>query len=285
MVALKATSPFSSLTTNLSSSSNLTSPSSLLLLRHHLLLHPTRPTSRVSHFTVRAYIENQNSFASLANKVIGALPVVGLFARILSDEGGVGDDLVDFAEFRRRVGKNCSNTDTTAFYEFQDRRGKTGDPLYVLLCCWLAAIGAGLLKTEDLLEGVARLRLSNDIEFEEQNFMALMNEAKERRAKLRTEPPAIPMEIRAGKALDAIYVCCFGKDPVEEEDERLLTAMLSAVFPTVQREKVQQLVKDKAEKVASGVNEEYVSEPKPLSKEAVEIQMKELQFLKQNSET
>lgn len=49
----------------------------------------------------------------------------------------------------------------------------------MLLCCWLAAVGAGLLKSEEILEGVARLRLSNDIEFEEQNFLAMMNEAKE----------------------------------------------------------------------------------------------------------
>ncbi|KAL2322733.1 hypothetical protein Fmac_027112 [Flemingia macrophylla] len=40
-------------------------------------------------------------------------------------------------------------------------------------------IGTGLLKTEDILKGVARLRISNDNKFEEQNFMALMNEAKE----------------------------------------------------------------------------------------------------------
>ena len=49
----------------------------------------------------------------------------------------------------------------------------------MLLCCWLAAVGAGLLKSEEILEGVARLRLSNDIEFEEQNFIAKMSEAKE----------------------------------------------------------------------------------------------------------
>lgn len=49
----------------------------------------------------------------------------------------------------------------------------------MLLCCWLAAVGAGLLKSEEILEGVARLRLSNDIEFEEQNFIAMMNEARE----------------------------------------------------------------------------------------------------------
>lgn len=51
--------------------------------------------------------------------------------------------------------------------------------MYVLLCCWLAAVGAGLLKSEEILEGVARLRISNDIEFEEENFIAMMNEARE----------------------------------------------------------------------------------------------------------
>lgn len=56
---------------------------------------------------------------------------------------------------------------------------QSGDPLYVLLCCWLAAVGAGLLKSEEILEGVARLRISNDIEFEEETFIAMMNEARE----------------------------------------------------------------------------------------------------------
>lgn len=51
--------------------------------------------------------------------------------------------------------------------------------MYVLLCCWLAAVGAGLLKSEEILEGVARLRLSNDIEFEEETFLSLMNTARE----------------------------------------------------------------------------------------------------------
>ncbi|XP_061353743.1 photosystem I assembly factor PSA3, chloroplastic [Gastrolobium bilobum] len=235
MVVLKSISPLSSLQTNLtthffnlSSSSKLTSSSSsssLLFLGHHV--HPTRrpfTTSKVASFTVRAYMENQNSLSA-------------------------------------------------------------GDPLYVLLCCWLAALGAGLLKTEEILKGVARLRISNDIEFEEQTFMALMNEARERRAKINAAPPAIPMETRVEKALDAFYVCCFGKDPIEEEDERLLSSMLSAVFPSVKPQEIKRLVKDKAEKVAEGVNDDYVTEAKPLSKEAVEMQMNDLKFLRQNSET
>nr|XP_027187622.1 photosystem I assembly factor PSA3, chloroplastic-like [Cicer arietinum] len=184
MVVSNFTSSFSSHFFNLSSLYKLTSTSSsssLLFLshHHHHVHHPTKQTSKASNFTIKAYMETPNSFSSIANKVIGALPVIGLLARIMSDEGGVGDDLVDFAEFRRRVGKNCTADDSTAFYKFQDRRGKEGDPIYVLLCCWLAAVGAGLLKTEEILEGVARLRISDDIEFEEQTFIALMDEARE----------------------------------------------------------------------------------------------------------
>ncbi|KAF5958843.1 hypothetical protein HYC85_006068 [Camellia sinensis] len=261
------------------------SPPSLLYL-HQISRIPTRPsTHKPSNsngvLSIKAYMEDTNSVSGFARKVIGSLPVVGLVARILSDEGGLGGDTIDFAEFRRRVGKKCSVTDSRAFYEFKDRRGRSGDPLYVLLSCWLAAVGAGLLKSEEILEGVARLRLSNDIEFEEENFISMMNEAKEKRAKLNIPTPTVSME----KALEAIYVCCFGKDPIEEEDERLLCIMLNAVFPSVGQQEMTRIVKEKARKVAEGSEEDQVSEPKPLSKEAVQLQMKDLQFLKQNSET
>ncbi|KAI8017836.1 hypothetical protein LOK49_LG04G03663 [Camellia lanceoleosa] len=265
------------------------SPPSLLYL-HQIFRIPTRPsTNKPSNsngvLSIKAYMEDTNSVSGFARKVIGSLPVVGLVARILSDEGGLGGDTIDFAEFRRRVGKKCSVTDSRAFYEFKDRRGRSGDPLYVLLSCWLAAVGAGLLKSEEILEGVARLRLSNDIEFEEENFISMMNEAKEKRAKLNVPAPTVSMEVRAEKALEAIYVCCFGKDPIEEEDERLLCIMLNTVFLSIGQQEMTRIVKEKARKVTEGSEENQVPEPKPLSKEAVQLQTKDLQFLKQNSET
>lgn len=107
----------------------------------------------------------------------------------------------------------------------------------------------------------------------------------QRRSKLRAATPTIPMEIRAEKALEAIYVCCFGKDPIEEEDERLLQIILLAVFPSVQKPEIERIVKDKSKKVAEGGEDNNYPEPKALSKEAVQLQMKDLQFLKQNSET
>ncbi|KAG5226808.1 photosystem assembly factor PSA [Salix suchowensis] len=68
------------------------------------------------------YMESPNSISSFANIVNGSLPVIGLVARIHSDEGGVGGDIIDFAEFRRRVGKKCTITDSRAFYEFQEKK-------------------------------------------------------------------------------------------------------------------------------------------------------------------
>ncbi|KAD7478674.1 hypothetical protein E3N88_01810 [Mikania micrantha] len=233
---------------------------------------------------IKSYMEDSNTISGFANKIIGALPVIGLVARILTDTGGVGGDFIDFAEFRRRVGKNSSVNDSRAFIDFQDRRGRAGDPLYVLICCWLAAVGAGLLKSEEILEGVARLRISNDIEFEEETFIAMMNEAREKRSKLNAPAPSIPMEARVEKALDAIHVCCFGRDVIEEDDEKLLCVMLKAVFPSVGQPEIAEMVKSKAKRVAEGGEDERYPEPKPLSKEAVQLQMKDLQFLKQNSE-
>ncbi|KAK6153058.1 hypothetical protein DH2020_012697 [Rehmannia glutinosa] len=282
----------SSLQTNPHSSNIYTitckpSPPSLLYLRH--LYRAPRSRQRNpndgGYLLVRAYMEESNSISGFANKVIGSLPVIGLFARIFSDEGGVGGDIIDFAEFRRRVGNKCSVNDSRALFELQDRRGKAGEPLYVLLCCWVAAVGAGLLKTEEILEGVARLRISNDIEFEEENFIAMMNESRERRMKLRAPAPAIPMEIRAEKALEAIYVCCFGRDLIEEEDEELISVILNAVFPTVGKAEIERIVKEKAKRVAEGTDEIKIPEPKPLPKEAVQLQMKDLQFLKKGGDT
>lgn len=96
---------------------------------HQIYTNCRRPTRQKVHnyngfVSVTAYMEKPNSISSFANKVIGSLPVVGLIARIFSDEGGVGADTIDFAEFRRRVGKKCTVNDSRAFYEFQDRRGK-----------------------------------------------------------------------------------------------------------------------------------------------------------------
>ncbi|XP_078429171.1 photosystem I assembly factor PSA3, chloroplastic-like [Wolffia australiana] len=266
-----------------------TSTPSAILLRQGLGKTKIGIVTRVSRrhdrggsgMRVAAYLErNTSSIGGLVSKVIGSLPVVGLVARIFSDEGGVGDDIVDFAEFRRRVGKKCSVNESRAFFEFQERRGRSADPLYVLMCCWLAAVGAGYLKSEEILEGMARLQLSNDIEFEEQTFMALMAATKEKRAKANTVAPQIPMDIRVEKALEAIYVCCYGQGAIEDkEEQRLISVMLNAVFASVGEDRVNGIVNDTVNAINRG-DKVLSLEPSRLPKEAVDVQMKDLQFLK-----
>lgn len=120
-------------TATLSSLHAKTSPPPPLLYLRHLYKIPTKPTTGKRRsvknpngavLSVRAYMEDSNTLSGFANKVIGSLPVVGLIARILSDEGGLGGDTIDFAEFRRRVGNKCSVNDSRAFMEFKDRRGR-----------------------------------------------------------------------------------------------------------------------------------------------------------------
>ncbi|KZV55883.1 hypothetical protein F511_15733 [Dorcoceras hygrometricum] len=263
------------------------SPSFLYLRRLYGAPITGRKSSKRSRglFVLRAYMEESASISGFAKKLIGALPVVGLVARIFSDEGGVGGDLIDFAEFRRRVGNKCSVNDSRAFYDFRDRHGKIGEPLNVLMCCWLAAVGAGLLKSEEILEGVARLRISDDIEFEEETFIAMMNQARERRVKSGTVVPTIPMEIRAEKALEAIYICCFRGGPIEEEDIADLSVMLNAVFPSIGQREMDRIVKEKLTRLAEGADEIKIPESKSLPKEAVQLQMKDLQFLRDGRDT
>lgn len=93
------------------------------------------------------------------------------------------------------------------------------------------------------------------------------------------------MAIRAEKALDAIHVCCIGKDVMEEEDEELLSIILNAVFPTVGRQEIERIVREKAARVANGTDDIKIPEPKPLPKEAVQMQMKDLEFLKKGGDT
>lgn len=50
-------------------------------------------------------------------------------------------------------------------------------PQYVLFWCWAAALGAGLLKSEDMMLGATRLRVTFDILYEEENLSILMDEA------------------------------------------------------------------------------------------------------------
>lgn len=105
----------------------------------------------------------------------------------------------------------------------------------------------------------------------------------QKRAKSKNPVPLIPMEIRAEKALEAIYVCCFGQDPIKEEDERLLYTILNAVFPTVGRKEIERIISSLSKQVAAG--ERNFPGEKTVSKEVVKRQLKDLEFLQQKGKS
>lgn len=105
----------------------------------------------------------------------------------------------------------------------------------------------------------------------------------QRRAKLNIEAPTIPMELRVEKALEGIYACCFRRGLIEEEDEKLLQVMLTSVFPSVEKSEIERIIKEKATLVAEGGGEEENVMAKRLPKEAIQMQMKDLEFLQQQN--
>lgn len=180
----------------------------------------------------RSYMENKNPVFQFLNKLQGSLPLVSLVARILNPEGGVGNDRIRLEEFCTRVERRSTREAARAFYEFSDRHGKVAKPQFVLIWCWAAALGAGLLRSDDLIMGASRLRVSYDIQYEVENFEVLMEEALKKRDKSGSPVPDVPIELRAEKALEAILQCCTGRLDIEEEDAPLLATILTTVFPT-----------------------------------------------------
>ncbi|KAL3690479.1 hypothetical protein R1sor_016788 [Riccia sorocarpa] len=188
--------------------------------------------SRRSAGVARSYMENENPVFQFLNRVQGSLRVVSLVARILNPEGGIGNDRIRLDEFITRVEKRSSRDAARSFYEFSERHGKVAKSQFVLLWCWAAAVGAGLLRSDDLVLGAKRLRVSYDLAFEVENFEAIMDEALKKREKSGSPVPYVPIELRAEKALEAILQCCTGSQVVKEEDAPLLATILKNVFPT-----------------------------------------------------
>lgn len=83
------------------------------------------------------------------------------------------------------------------------------------------------------------------------------------------------MEARAERALDAIIKCCLGSDVIEEEDARLLTTLLSAVFPTADEAEIEKIVWSRIKQ--SSADQETSQE--------IEEQNKEISVLEQDTET
>ncbi|KAF6161080.1 hypothetical protein GIB67_007721 [Kingdonia uniflora] len=80
------------------------------------------------------------------------------------------------------------------------------------------------------------------------SFHSVWKDPRWRRAKLKVAAPDMTMELRTEK------------DPIEEDDKRVLRVMLRAVFPTVRQSEMDRIVSEKANKVAEGGEEDRYQE-------------------------
>lgn len=193
---------------------------------------------------IRSYQEEPKSGAisGFLKKVQGALPIVGLLSRLFSEEGGVGADCLRFPEFVRKVDKNLSSEAAQALAELEGRHGKMARKQVVLLWCWASAVGAGLVKSEEILLSARRLRASFDIVYEVEGLDMLMDEAIQKRKKSKLPLPDVPLTARVQKAFEAICICCLNMKTLPQSDAVLLESILAGVFPAVEREDVSAIV-------------------------------------------
>eukprot|EP00897_Mesotaenium_endlicherianum_P005674 jgi/Mesen1/5134/ME000255S04110 len=200
------------------------------------LLQASMPTARRSSASnhIVAYLEKKDGpLGAFFGKLQGGLPIVGLLSRLLTDEGGVGGDRLRYAEFCTRVQKNLTGDSARALTNFSARNGKPAKSAQLFFMCWIAAVGAGLVKSEQLMLSARRLRVSGDMEYELETFDQLLEEAWKRKSKTID----VPIELRCQKALEAVCTCCLGTLQVSnQEDAADLTSIMGAVFPSVQKE-------------------------------------------------
>eukprot|EP00270_Netrium_digitus_P010518 TRINITY_DN326_c0_g1_i1.p1 TRINITY_DN326_c0_g1~~TRINITY_DN326_c0_g1_i1.p1 ORF type:complete len:265 (+),score=61.29 TRINITY_DN326_c0_g1_i1:129-923(+) len=185
--------------------------------------------------SIRAYTDQpeSNGVVQFLGKLQASLPVVGLFSRLATDEGGIGLDRLHYGEFCRKVEKRLSPEAQRAFAEFEYQNGKMARKQVVLLWCWVAAVGAGLLRSEDLLLSARRLRVSMDMDYEMALFDTLIDEGLKRRGKSGAQKQ-VAMEARVAKAMEAIGLCCLGSSSsLSPANAALLSQIMMAVFPSV----------------------------------------------------
>eukprot|EP00850_Spirogloea_muscicola_P025507 SM003345S12868 [mRNA] locus=s3345:658:1136:+ [translate_table: standard] len=77
------------------------------------------------------------------------------------------------------------------------------------------------------------------MQFEEENFEQLMDEASQRRSKAKmTSKDVVPMTARATKAFEAICICCIPGERPSSADADILVTILTNVFPTASKDDI-----------------------------------------------
>ncbi|KAA6426574.1 MAG: calcium homeostasis regulater C 1 [Trebouxia sp. A1-2] len=131
-----------------------------------------RPTRPRRQYQARATTTPSfgESVKRVAKQVQGALPLVGLFSRLLSPSGGIGKDMLAYPEFCRATFDLAPDNFLTICTEMQKAYGKPADRRYILLYLWMAREGGGMVPSKPIMSSAKRLRVTQDMEIEIDRF-------------------------------------------------------------------------------------------------------------------
>lgn len=142
------------------------------------------------------------SVKRVAKQVQGALPLVGLFSRLLSPSGGIGKDMLAYPEFCRATFDLAPDNFLTICTELQKAYGKAADRRYVLLYLWMAREGGGMVPSKPIMGSARRLRVTQDMEIEIDRFEIARSQIAEKYSYM-DRPRGTPQE-QINVAVDAL---------------------------------------------------------------------------------
>lgn len=188
--------------------------------------------SRSCRLVTRAEQANNDFFTNLktvAKKVQGALPIVGLVSRLTAAEGGF--DELSYAEFSRSVFEKSPMAYRSAQAALEAAYGRPANNRWLLLVMWMCKMGVGIVPSKDIIMASKRLRVTQDMEVEIDRFEATRDNVI-KKYKLVGRPEG-KLKDKLAVAVDAICTLTLGlKDgeAVPQQAVPVVAGVVKAIF-------------------------------------------------------
>lgn len=199
--------------------------------------------------------EGKNPIAQLLKKAQGSLPVIGLLSRILSPDETFGKDVMAYQTYCRKLYDSTEREWSVALYELEQKHGRNrANVKYAQFCCWMAAVGVGIVPKKEIITSARRLRYSADLEYEIGGINASVTETMQKYKYISTDGLKVGATARVAVALEAICECCLGKkqgEEIDQEDAALIRVILHGAFPECPEEKLDEIFQKRAQPIVN----------------------------------
>lgn len=191
-----------------------------------------------------------DALSDLLKRAQGSLPVIGLLSRLFSPDETFGDDVVAYQTYCRKLFDENEREWSVALYDFEERHGKSHASVKnTQFCCWMAAIGVGIVPKKDIITSARRLRYSSDLEYEIGWITGMVVETRQKYKYISADSKKVSTPVKLAVALEAVCECCLGLkqgQTIQPEDESLLRVILCGAFPDCPEEKLDEILKKQA---------------------------------------